>query len=60
MIKWILNNILGKAKLRIYTSHEPHGRRLGGHDIQGVSDSFIILEVSWSGPVVFEGHWQTS
>jgi len=60
MVKWLINQLLTKAKLRIYTSSEARGRRLGGHNIQGVGDSFIILEVSWSGAVIFEGHWQTS
>ena len=56
----ILNWILKRVTFRLYNSSTPLGRRLGGHDIPGVTDSFIILELQLQDVAVFVGHFQTS
>ena len=56
----ILNWILKRVSFRLYNSSTPLGRRLGGHDIPGVTDSFIILELQLKDVAVFVGHFQTS
>jgi hypothetical protein len=60
MIKWVLNWILARAQFRLYTSATPIGQRLGGHDIPGVTDSYIILVLLFGGNIVFQGHFQTA
>lgn len=59
-MNWILNWLLKRASFRLYTSSTPIGRGLGGHDIPGVTDSYIILELELAGVTAFTGHFQTS
>jgi hypothetical protein len=58
--KKLLEWVLSRATLRIYTSPSPLGRRLGGADIPGVTDAYIILEITIAGIVSFTGYWQTA
>jgi hypothetical protein len=60
MLQKILNWILARTTFRIYNSATPLGRRLGGHDIPGVTDSYIIIELSLSGITAFTGYFQTA
>ena len=60
MLKKILNWILARTTFKLYNSSTPLGRRLGGHDIPGVTDSYIILELSLSGLIAFVGYFQTA
>jgi len=57
---WLLNWILKRATLKIYASSTPIGRRLGGHDIPNVIDSFIVLEIGLKGVLSFTGYFQTT
>lgn len=59
-MSWILNWLLKRVTFKLYNSSSPIGRRLGGHDIPNVVDSYIILELSLSGVVAFTGYFQTS
>jgi hypothetical protein len=45
---------------KLYNSNVAQGRRLGGHDIPGVDDSYIILELVVGGVIAFTGYFQTS
>lgn len=56
----ILNWILKRVTFRLYNSSTPIGRRLGGHGIPNVTDSYIILELSLAGVIAFSGYFQTS
>lgn len=56
----ILNWILKRVTFRLYNSSTPIGRRLGGHNIPDVVDSYIILELSIAGITAFTGYFQTS
>lgn len=56
----ILNWILKRVTFRLYNSSTPIGRRLGGHNIPDVTDSYIILELSIAGITAFTGYFQTS
>jgi hypothetical protein len=56
----ILNWILKRVTFRLYNSSTPIGRRLGGHDIPNVIDSYIILELVIAGVSAFTGYFQTS
>jgi len=60
MWKVLLNWLLAHATLKLYNSDRPAGRRLGGHDIPGVTDAYIILEIALSGVISFTGYFQTS
>jgi len=57
---WLLNWILKRVTFRLYNSSTPIGRRLGGHDIPDVVDSYIILELTIAGVTAFTGYFQTS
>jgi len=57
---WILNWILKRATFKLYNSSTPLGRRLGGHDIPAVIDSYIILELVIAGVSAFTGYFQAS
>ena len=59
-MSWILNWILKRVSFKLYNSSSPIGRRLGGHDIPNVLDSYIILELNMAGVLAFIGHFQTS
>jgi hypothetical protein len=56
----ILNWILKRVTFRLYNSSTPIGRRLGGHDIPNVTDSYIVLELVLAGVTAFTGYFQTS
>jgi hypothetical protein len=56
----ILNWILKRVTFRLYNSSTPIGKRLGGHDIPNVIDSYIILELVIAGVTAFTGYFQTS
>jgi hypothetical protein len=57
---WILNWLLKRVSFKLYNSSTPIGRRLGGHDIPEVLDSYIILEMAIAGVTAFSGYFQTS
>lgn len=59
-MSWILNWILKRVTFRLYNSSTPIGRRLGGHDIPHVVDSYIILELMIAGVTAFTGFFQTT
>jgi hypothetical protein len=56
----ILNWILKRVTFKLYNSNVAQGRRLGGHDIPGVDDSYIILELTIGGLIAFTGYFQSS
>ena len=60
MIKIILNWILKNAHFRLWGSPTPMGKRYGGHDVKGVVDTYINLEIIAAGRIVLLGHFQTS
>jgi len=60
MIKTILNWILSNATFKLYASPTPIGKRLGGHDVAGVTDSYVILHIQVRNTIIFLGHFQTS
>jgi len=57
---WLLNWILKRVTFKLYNSSTPLGRRLGGHNIPDVIDSYIIIELVISGVTAFTGYFQTS
>jgi hypothetical protein len=59
-VSTILNWILKRVTFRLYNSSTPIGRRLGGHNIPDVVDSYLILELSIAGITAFTGYFQTS
>jgi len=60
MLQKLLNWILARTTFKLYNSDRPAGRRLGGHDIPGVTDAYIILDLALSGVIAFTGYFQTS
>lgn len=56
LLNWVINHVTFK----LYNSDRPIGRRLGGHDIPGVTDAYIILEFWVEGVISFSGYFQTS
>lgn len=56
LLVWLLK----RATFRLYNSSQPIGRRLGGHDIPNVLDSYIILEIGLKDVRTFTGYFQTS
>ena len=60
MLQKLLNWILARTTFKLYNSDRPQGRRLGGYDFPGVTDSYIILELSISGLIAFVGYFQSA
>lgn len=60
ILRWVLNYVVGHGKFRIYGSNIPTGHRLGGHDIQGVTNSYIDIEIGIGSAIDFQGYWQTT
>jgi len=60
MIKAILAWLLKNALFRIYTSTVPVGIRLGGHDLTGYPDCYIILHIEVGGQIVLLGYLQSA
>lgn len=58
MIKALLNWLLKGAIFHLYTSTQPVGRRLGGHDVPGIPDLYIILHIEVGGQIVVLGYFQ--
>lgn len=59
MAKIILDWILRNAVFRIYTSAQPIGKRLGGHHIPGVIDSYLILDIRVATRILVLGYFET-
>jgi hypothetical protein len=57
---WLLNWLLSRVTFKLYISTQPLGRRLGGHNIPNVTDSYIILEMDVKGMIYFIGYFQTT
>jgi len=55
-LNWLTKN----ADVRIYTSPNPVGKRLGGHDITSVSDMYLIVDVRIAGRIIILGYFQYS
>ena len=60
MLRAILSWLLKNATFRLYVSPSPIGRRLGGFDITGIPDNYIILYIEVSGQVLLVGHFQVT
>jgi hypothetical protein len=60
MLKAILDWILRNATFRLYNCAEPIGTRLGGHDIPGQVDTYIILDVRAGSRILILGWFQAS
>jgi hypothetical protein len=60
MLSAILACLLKNATFNLYTSGQPIGRRLGGHDIPGIADCYIILHIEVGGQIVLLGYFQTA
>jgi hypothetical protein len=60
LARWLLNWLLSRVEFTIYTSPEPVGKRLGGADIRGVTDRYLILTLIFNGSAILTGHFQTS
>jgi hypothetical protein len=56
VISWLLSN----ATFKLWTSPDPVGRRLGGHDLPGIPDAYIILDIRLHDCIVFLGYFQTA
>jgi len=59
-MSWILNWIMKRVTFSLFNSATPIGKRLGGHDIPNVIDSYIILELIIGGASAFTGYFQTT
>lgn len=56
LLGWVVNHFT----FSIHASSVPQGKYLGGHDVQGVTDCYIILELSALGIIEFTGYFQTT
>jgi hypothetical protein len=59
-MSWILNWIMKRVTFSLFNSNTPIGKRLGGHDIPNVIDSYIILDLIISGRSAYTGYFQTT
>lgn len=60
LLSWCFNWISGNASAKVYTSREPVGRRLGGHDDPNIRDWYIILDIRAAEKIILLGYFQTS
>jgi len=60
MLKRLLAWLLRNAQFRLFLSDMPLGKRLGGHDVPGVPDKFLVLDIQLGGVVVFQGYFQAA
>jgi hypothetical protein len=60
LLTWCWNWIASNATARVYTSHFPVGKRLGGHDDPNLKDWFIILDIRAGEKILLLGYFQTS
>ena len=58
--KWALAWLISHATFKITTSPTPEGNPLGGHDIQGVPDTYIIILIEVGPAIILHGYWQAS
>jgi hypothetical protein len=56
VIRWLLKN----AIFRLYSSSVPIGIRLGGHDLTGYPDMYIILQIEVGRQLILLGYFQTA
>jgi hypothetical protein len=57
--KMILAWVVAHFTFSIHASTVPQGKYLGGHDIPGVTDAYVIIELSAAGIIEFTGYFQT-
>lgn len=55
-IAWILKN----ATLKLYSSPTPAGKRLGGHDVTALPDTYFILDIRAGSKILLLGYFQTA
>jgi hypothetical protein len=55
-----LNWLVSHATMKIETSPEPFGRRVGGTDIPGVTDKYLVLHFIMDGTSIWSCCWQLS
>lgn len=60
LLSWCWNWISGNASAKVYTSRDPLGRRLGGHDDPNLRDWFIIIDVRAAEKIILFGYFQTA
>lgn len=60
LLSWCWNWITGNASAKAYTSREPIGRRLGGHDDPKLRDWYLIIDVRAADKILLLGYFQTS
>jgi hypothetical protein len=56
LLGWVIDHF----RFNLSTSPVPKGKYLGGHDIPGVTDAYVIIELSAAGIIEFTGHFQTA
>ncbi len=56
----LLNRAIAAAEFQLYASDTPLGKRIGGHDIPGVKDKFLVLVVGLRNWKRFTGYWQSA
>jgi hypothetical protein len=60
ILRAILTWLSTHATFRLYSSGIPVGKLFGGHDLQGVTDAYIVLVITIGPVVIFNGCWQTA
>jgi len=60
VIRWVLNYLVKNAKIHLFSSHIPIGKQLGGHDVIGVKDSWIVLTITVKDHIIISWCWQTT
>lgn len=57
---WALNWIITNGGIRVYTSAQPIGKRIGGADIPDVRDQYLVIQFVKDDLVIWSGYWQLS
>jgi len=60
LLYWCFNWISGNASAKVYTSREPVGRRLGGHDDPNIRDWYIIIDIRAAEKIILLGYFQST
>lgn len=60
LVKIALSWLIRNGTFKLYSSPDPVGTRLGGHDVPELPDKYFVLDIRVKSRIMLLGFWQAS